>query len=161
MKNTKGLFNNLFIISLILFLFCSCDKNKVFEDIKEIPEGNWNRKNKISFEINITDTASLNNIYFDLRNKGSYAYRNIYIFMNTTYPDNKQSVDTFVCILANDKGRWLGKGIGDLWFNRMLFKKNIVFPKRGKYIFRFEQAMRNEDLLGITDIGIRIEKVEK
>ncbi|MFA6923241.1 MAG: gliding motility lipoprotein GldH [Bacteroidales bacterium] len=161
MREPSKLFGNLFLISIALFLFYSCDKNRVFEDIKEIPEGNWNRKNKISFEINITDTTSLNNIYFNIRNKGSYAYRNIYIFLNTIYPDNKSSIDTFVCILANEKGRWLGKGIGDLWFNRMLFKKNLVFPKKGKYIFKFEQAMRNEDLLGITDIGIRIEKVEK
>ncbi|MDD5569544.1 MAG: gliding motility lipoprotein GldH [Bacteroidales bacterium] len=161
MRYTCNFFKNIFIISIAFFLFYSCDKNRVFEDIKEIPEGTWNRKNKISFEINVTDTTSMNNIYINIRNKGSYIYRNIYMFMNTVYPDNKLSTDTFVCVLANDKGRWLGKGIGDLWFNRMLFKKNLVFPKKGKYIFRFEQAMRDEDLTGITDIGIRIEKVEE
>ncbi|MBM3436813.1 MAG: gliding motility lipoprotein GldH, partial [Bacteroidetes bacterium] len=33
------------------------------------------------------------------------------------------------------------------------------FPVKGKYVFRIEQGMREFELQGIEDIGIRIEKM--
>ena len=149
------------VFSIIITLIYSCDKNKVYDNTISIPEGIWDKKEKASIEFNASDTTSLNNVYVNIRNKGSYAYRNIYIFLTTIYPDGKKSIDTIDCILSNEKGKWLGSGVGDLWFNRLLFKKKVAFIKKGKYTFQFEQAMRNEKLDGISDIGIRIEKAEK
>jgi gliding motility-associated lipoprotein GldH len=48
--------------------------------------------------------------------------------------------------------------MSNIKFNRFLFQKGIRFPQQGQYIFEFEQAMRNPDLKGISDIGMRLEK---
>ncbi len=55
-------------------------------------------------------------------------------------------------------GKWLGEGLGDIWDNRVLFKKNVSFPQKGEYRFEFTQAMRLNPLPGVMDVGIRIEK---
>lgn len=66
--------------------------------------------------------------------------------------------DTMECILANADGKWLGNGLGDIWDNKFLFKKNIKFQKPGTYEFVFNQAMRVDSLPMIIDAGLSIEK---
>lgn len=66
--------------------------------------------------------------------------------------------DTMECILADADGRWLGNGLGDIWDNKFLFKKNVKFQKPGTYEFVFNQAMRLDSLPMIMDAGISIEK---
>jgi gliding motility-associated lipoprotein GldH len=34
----------------------------------------------------------------------------------------------------------------------------LRFPARGNYVFNIQQAMRTEDLKGIADVGLRLEK---
>jgi len=70
------------------------------------------------------------------------------------------SIDTIECLLADDSGKWLGKERGKMVDNRILFRRGIRFKLSGNYSFEFEQAMRDTDLNGIEDFGIRIEKSE-
>jgi len=62
--------------------------------------------------------------------------------------------------LANEKGKWLGSGIGDIYEIQIPYKKNVRFPYPGKYSFTFEQAMRIEELSFVYDVGLRIEKAK-
>jgi gliding motility-associated lipoprotein GldH len=68
------------------------------------------------------------------------------------------SKDTLECELADYSGKWYGKGIGSVKFNRFMFRKGMRFRASGKYVFELEQAMRVRDLTGIRDIGLRVEK---
>lgn len=144
-------------ISLLLLLIAGCDSNRIFEEYQEIPDAVWNRNNKIKFPIEISDTTSVCNIYINVRNSADYPYRNLYLFVNTVHA-GKAKRDTFECILADEKGKWLGSGLGDLFDNQILFKKNVRFTSKGLYEFELEQAMRIENLPLIADVGIRIEK---
>lgn len=156
MVKMNSLKHILFLFSLLIF--SSCDHNRVYEENKEISDMVWNADEKISFEVDVTDTIYGNNFYVNIRNADNYGYSNIYLFVNTKFPDGKIAKDTLECILADENGKWLGSGAGDIWDNRILFKKNVRFPMKGKYIFTYEQAMRVADLPMIMDVGLRIEK---
>ncbi len=145
------------IILIAITLFLSCKNNNIYEKNKEISEGVWNIKDAKKFDVNITDTASLYNFYINLRNTTDYSYCNIFLFLNTLYPDGKVVRDTVECFLADSKGKWNGKGIGKIKDNQFLLKPNLKFPRKGTYSFIFEQGMREENLKGIIDIGIKIE----
>ena len=80
------------------------------------------------------------------------------MFLETEFPNKTLSRDTVECILADDAGKWLGDGSGDIWDNRILFKKGVRFRQAGKYIFSLEQAIRVQNLPMIMDVGMRIEK---
>lgn len=152
---------NLFLLPLTILMsivFVSCDSKKVFDENKKISDEVWDADEKISFEVTITDTITPHNFYVNVRNSDGYPYSNIYIFINTVFPDGKSSRDTLECILADETGKWLGDGLGDIWDNQILFKKNVRFPLSGKYTFVMEQAMRTEHLPLILDVGLRIEK---
>lgn len=130
----------------------------IYDKNAGIPDNTWDVANKIKFELTISDTISGNNVFINLRHAGFYPYSNLFLFINTTFPDGKTTRDTAECILADDKGKWFGEGLGDMWDARILFKRNVRFSQSGTYIFEYEQAMRVEKLPGVMDIGLRIEK---
>ena len=155
MKTLKTILALLTILALT-----SCDSKRVYEENKEIPGGMWPQKNKVAFDFEIPDTTVVHNVYINVRNASQYAFSNLYLFITTTYPDGKTSIDTVNCYLQDQSGKWLGNGVGDLWDNRLLFKPSVKFPKPGKYKIEYEQAMRPEPLSGITDVGLRVEKAK-
>jgi gliding motility-associated lipoprotein GldH len=148
----------LFIIGGLFILLSSCDSKRVYEQNVDIPENIWDKDKPVYFDVPITDTVSLHNVYINIRNASGYGYSNIYLFLDTKYPNNTISRDTIECVLADPSGKWLGDGSGDIWDNQILFKKNVRFRQTGTYKFRYEQAMRMPKLPMIMDVGLRIEK---
>jgi len=82
------------------------------------------------------------------------------LFIKTVFPNGKFSNDTLECVLADEKGKWLGTGLGDIYDNQIPFKRNVRFPMAGTYRFEIEQGMRTETVPLIMDVGLRIEKAE-
>jgi gliding motility-associated lipoprotein GldH len=138
-------------------IFTSCDSKRVFEENKEIPGSVWNRNHVVSLNVPIQDTLSPYNVYINIRQNGQYEKANMYLFISIISPKGEKLKDTVNCILADPKGKWLGSGLGDLYSNQLMYKKNIGFPHAGVYKFEIEQAMRIDDLKNVEDIGIRIE----
>jgi gliding motility-associated lipoprotein GldH len=149
---------NILLIVMLLLVLVSCDRNRIFEENRVVEKGIWNSANKILFETTISDTTIRYNIYLNIRNSMQYPYSNLYLFMDTRFPDGKIARDTVDCLLADYDGRWLGSGVGSVKYNRFLFQRGVLFHKAGRYGFEFQQAMRVNDLAGIHDVGIRIEK---
>jgi len=81
--------------------------------------------------------------------------------VTTTSPDGKKLTDTLQYNLADDKGKRYGKGFGDIRELNLPYKSNIFFPVKGTYQFKIQHGMRVEDLKGVYDLGIRIEKFSK
>jgi len=151
----KYALTGLFLAGLLL---SSCDPNRLIDQHKTIPNNAWDNQHKLSFDVNITDTSIPYNMYLNVRNAGWYPFSNLFLFVTTRFPDGTVARDTAECTLADKDGRWLGDGLGDIWDNRILFKKNFRFPQTGQYVFELEQGMRVNPLPGIADAGIRIEK---
>jgi len=148
------------VISLLLISFYSCDPNRIFDEYKDIKNSVWKQTDNIKFNVIIEDTLTPHNFFINVRNTCNYRFSNLYIFLNTEYPNGKISRDTINCLLADDDGKWLGKGLGDIKDNQYLLKKGVRFHQKGTYSFGLEQAMRIDTLQGIKSMGIRIEKIK-
>lgn len=153
---------NFLLISCMMFCiaFVSCNKNVVFSEYTKIPEEGWKSENKLTYTVDITDNKPYHNVFLTVRHADSYPFSNLFVFLTTTYPNGKISVDTLECVLANKKGEWQGDGAGDLWDNKIPLKQNLIFPQTGKYIFTFEQGMRQNPVPLILDFGMVIEAVK-
>lgn len=145
---------------LCVLFFSSCDSNRIFEQNQAIPESGWAVSNVVKFNVDIKDPSTATNFYINVRNADGYPYGNLFLFIKTTFPDGKMSNDTLECLLADEKGKWIGSGIGDLYDNQIPFKKNVRFPTAGTYAFEIQQAMRTDNVPLIMDVGLRIEKAE-
>jgi gliding motility-associated lipoprotein GldH len=132
----------------------------VYREYKTFEENEWSSKEKAVFEMDITDTQSLNNISLMVRHADGYPFSNIFLFVTTSYPDGAVKTDTMEVMLANDKGEWQGDGAGDIFDLKVPIKKNVRFPLSGHYKFEFTQAMDADPLPLIMDFGFEIEKTK-
>lgn len=144
----------------LLFL-ASCNSNVVFTDSQKMSGETWKLMDIPTFKVPVTDTINSNNVIFTIRNGSAYPFRNIFLFVSTTSPDGKKLTDTLQYNLADEKGKWVGKGFGDVHEVNLPYKSNVYFPRKGLYEFKIQHGMRVENLKGIYDIGLRIEKIRK
>ena len=156
---TKHITKLLIAMFIALSIF-ACDPDRIYESNISIPREGWYRADHALFKVEITDTVSPCNIYVNVRNNSQYKYMELWLFIDVYSPAGIMDRDTVQIMLADHRGKWLGHGLGDKFDTRMVFCKNVRFPVSGAYIFEYEQASRDEPLIGIDDIGLRIEKTE-
>jgi len=146
-------------VIFLSLLFLSCDTNKVFEEYIAVDNNIWKKEDRADFVFEVVDTTSPHNIYINIRNTGDYSFSNLYLFLTIKGPNGNYTIDTVNCQLADNRGKWLGSGVGDLWDLKIPYIGNFKFAQQGKYIVSYEQAMRVKNgLKGISDIGLRIER---
>ena len=78
------------------------------------PGYTWNASNIISFEATVKDTTNAYDINLIIRTDKSYPYRNLFLFIKTTSPEEISIKDSVEYYLADEKGNWYGSGLGDV-----------------------------------------------
>jgi len=143
-------------------IFSSCKGEDIyFQKYETIESSSWNKEEVKVFDFDIVDTTKLYEFYLNLRNNNEYGYGNIFVFWTLQSPDGRTKTDTAQFILAKPNGQWLGKSAsGTVIENSMYFLKTKL-PTRGTYSFEFVQGMRDENLEGIKDVGLKIKKKDE
>jgi gliding motility-associated lipoprotein GldH len=140
----------------------------VYDQYKPIENYLWLSENNIEFIVNNQDTISRNNVFINIRNNKDYEFSSLFLIAKIEFPNGFQIVDTLEYEMANATGKWLGSGFTDLKENKLFYKENVLFPEKGVFKFNIQQVTRGindiegkNPLKGITDVGLRIEKVIK
>ena len=143
------------VLMLIFLVGCSTSGEGV--TMNSI-DNKWSKKTEQKFKLEITDPQNPKNIIFVVRNNNDYPYSNIRFIVNFKNPKTKiAQVDTLNYVLAKPNGEWLGTGFGETKETLFQYKTNYKFPEKGTYEIGVVQAMRNDNLLGIEDLGIKVE----
>jgi gliding motility-associated lipoprotein GldH len=150
----------LMLVGLFLTALSACDTHRVFDEYKAIPKKEWNKDSLLVFDIPVTDTIQSHNLYINIRNDINYSYRNLWVFVKIEQPNGSAIRDTFELAVADAAGKWLGEGFGGLKTREVIYRRNVFFPRSGNYIISLQQGMRENMLEGISDVGIRVEKVK-
>jgi len=149
----------LLLLFVFLITFNSCNLNGIYNENVTLTDTKWGKDAIVSFNVLISDSLANYDFYLNIRNTTDYRYSNLYLFLMTRFPNGNISRDTIEIVLADNTGRWLGKGWSNLKENNILLKKSLRFPLTGKYVFFMQQAMRVDTLEGIHDVGLQISKV--
>ena len=160
--------NSVFLfISMVFVIFNSCGlpENTISEEFQTMEKGIWGWKDTKSFHFDIEDTSHYYNIYCGLRLNGTYNYSNIWLIyeLSETKQDSNNTITLksqkkqFQIELADQTGRWLGKGMSNLISYKQLLLNKIKL-KKGHYTFKLSQNMREDLLSGVSDVGIKVEK---
>ena len=147
------------VLILLVLLFNSCKDNHIYQKYQKIPDYVWNSNYSVSFDFNLKDTNSIYNVYFNIRNSATYPYSNIWVILQK--PDNIGMLikKRYEFVLANSDGSWRGVGLGDIFDNHFILEERVKFKQIGEYTYTFKQNMRVDDIKGIMDIGLEIEKL--
>ena len=143
---------------VIAFLLFSCNTSSLYDESVVIPDAKWDMENVPYFDVTVDDTLTDYAFYMNIRHLENYRYSNLYVFLHTEFPNGNVTHDTIECTFARPDGRWMSKGSGTIRSAKILLNPALRFPLSGNYHFEIEQAMREEILNGITDIGISFER---
>lgn len=155
------------IISTVLFIaiislgLLSCNTSTVYDSMQDLDSNAWNEKKELVFPVTIADASLSYNLFYTVRYDAAYPYYNLYL--NRTMEDstgkfmNKklQGMDLF----KSSTGVPFGKGMGSKKDFVILSEDNFKFPYAGKYTIRLKHYMRQENVLGISAVGFKVEKV--
>lgn len=159
MKRITQLF--LCLVSCALCLF-SCQTIDLYEKTANIPGHKWKSNFKPSFTFTIKDTSSPYQLFITLRHRDKYDFNNIYLNITTIQPGQDSSQSALYDLkLGNDEKGWLGSGMDDIYEHRIPLTPTgtpFYFRKPGEYTFTLEQAMREDPLEDVMNVGLRIEK---
>ena len=148
------------ILIILAVVAASCRQLDIFEKNTNIPGMKWQNNFTVTGTFNITDTASLYNIYIVLRHTDSYKYNNIWLNAGIQAPGDSMQLQKVNLPLANDATGWEGTGMNDIWEVRKLIlaEPKPFFKKQGLYTFSISQIMRDNPLENVMSAGMRIEK---
>ena len=157
--------NNRIILYLLFFTLClaACLPAPYYQKEEPVPQNAWTYNFKPKFVIDITDTAASYQPYFLIQHTQAYPYNNLWMWIYIKAPGDSVIKKERVNIpLAESGGKWLGRGMGEIWEQRMAidFGDSIKFNHKGTYEVSLEQNMRINPLPEILHVGFRLEKKE-
>ena len=152
------------LLLLVVVLFFSCDKKRVFDEYKSVG-GAWHKDSIVTFDLPELDSTKRYNLFVNLRANNDYPFNNLFLIVAIERPNGFTKVDTLEYQMANPDGSLLGEGFTDLKESKLVYKDKVRF--KGKYKVHIKQAVRENEkvtgvnaLEGITDVGFRIEKID-
>lgn len=144
---------------LSIGLFFSCNQNVVFEEYIDFKDNYWHTDSLVTFNNFLLDSSVNYQVVLSLRHSVDYEYQNIFLFSETDFL--KDTIEVYLC---DKKGKWFGRGLGDVREVKIdITKINDQTVKKSKKLI-FEQSMRygaNEEiekLKHIHSIGLTILK---
>lgn len=155
----KTIFKFLVIIAVLTVVW-ACDMQRVYDTYYPIENSAWHKDSLLVFNVPVEDTLQNHNLYINVRNNVDYGFSNLWLFVEVAQPGGMAVRDTFEMVLADPSGKWLGEGFGGLKTREAIYRRNVFFPASGEYKFTIQQGMRKEVLEGISDVGLRIEKID-
>jgi gliding motility-associated lipoprotein GldH len=130
-----------------------------------IPNTAWAYDFQPVFKITVSDTASRYRMYFLLRHDENFPYSNIWFRMKVKAPGDSvfSDGDRIEADLADPQGKWLGKGMGGIWEQKIpLATKDIpLLNRKGDYEIKIEQIMRMDPLPSVLNVGLMVEKLPR
>jgi len=146
----------------IILLLTSCLRSNVFEKNVAIKNHRWSEKYTPAFTFEITDTVSDYSMSFNMRHTDAYPYSNIWLNIKTAFPGVDTATETKIEVpLADLEGKWLGRGMNEIWEHQMQIASPLKFSKTGTYTITLQQIMRSSILPEVMSVGIRLEKLRK
>ena len=149
------------LLILVVILFFSCDKKRVFDEYKSVGSA-WHKDSIVTFNLPELDSTKRYNLFVTLRDNNNYPFNNLFLIVGIEMPNGFTKVDTLEYQMANPDGSLMGDGFSDIKENKLFYKENVRF--RGKYKVNIKQAVRENGkvpgvtaLEGITEVGFRIE----
>lgn len=149
------------LAAFALLVFSSCDKSRVMEENIPVKDYKWDYSDAKVFTAEIKDTTANYNIYVNLRHSFQFEWRNLWVNIETTFPNGKVYERRVNLLLSEADGHWFGDCLGDNCDIRVSIQQNAFFPLTGKYTFKITQDMRVNPLPYIKDVGMRVEQAAK
>ena len=115
------------LLAPLLIFFLSCQESRVINKYKNFEEQKWHTDSIVKFNYFIEDSLANYIITLNIRHSTDYEFQNLFLFI---YDDLKK--DTIEVFLADKRGKWIGKGMGDVREVEVTFNKTKKYFSKGQ-----------------------------
>ncbi|HIP37107.1 MAG TPA: gliding motility lipoprotein GldH [Crocinitomix sp.] len=148
------IFGVFFLVNII-----ACDSDVIYSEFQPVENNVWTYEDAKVFSFDMTEDTVPVKIFINLRTTTDYPYSNIFMYLYSYFPNGYKDKDTLEFFLAKPNGEWLGEVSGTVIENTALITKGYLIDK-GKYTFKLEQAMYEDSLPEILDLGITVKHLD-
>lgn len=128
------------------------------EKIVAINQMKWSHDFNPWIDMEVEDTTAAYNIYAVVRHTQQFKYNNLIIRFSMIRPGDSARIQQINLPLGNNAG-WLGDTLGTIVETRIKINQQPVYLTHGTNSFVLSQLMPEDPLSGISNVGIRLEKV--
>lgn len=139
----------------------ACQNPPVYNVHTTLENKGWSYNFKPKYFVPIRDTSLYYNVFLNIRHTDKYKYSNLFVIFTLEDVNLQRTESKYEFKLAESDGRWLGTGSGFIYSYKLPILEKVKFDKPGIYLMQLEQNMRDEPLLHIEDIGIKVEISEQ
>lgn len=124
----------------------------------EFSDSQWMVGDVKSMEIAAPDTSQAFKLDVLLKHDREYAFQNLYIKTNTTYPSGKVVSSVTSLELSDKVGNWSGDCTGQTCSIELPLQRHFTFPEPGVYTWTIEPYMRIDTIDGIQSLTVLCSK---
>ena len=137
----------------------SCDRNTIYYHYEHAPIAGWEKNDSLSFDIPPV-SAGLYREELGLRIDSDYPFMGLsLVIKQTILPSGYEHSDTVNYNLFDRRGNTKGPGVS---FYQFQFHFNTLQLRQGDSLhISVKHNMKREIMPGITDVGIRIDRLAK
>lgn len=144
---------NLLIIILLSLCLGSClPGHNDYSDYKQLPVDGWAYNDPVTFNIAGEDSIVEGTLSLGLRHTNAYPYSVLYLELAYEDTTGTTHLDTLNINMADNYGRWRGKGVGTDF--QLVDTINTQFTRIKDAPVRLRHIMRIDTLRGIDMVGI-------
>lgn len=143
---------------LMLAMAVSCHRKAIYSHYEPIDTDGWQRDDTLHFTVTQIADSGYHHETLGLRANLSYPFTAISLIVRQqTSVSGSLRCDTVMIGLIDSDGRPLGRGISHFQYDVTL--EDIFLCAGDTLSIDVRHNMKREDLPGITDIGLTIEKI--
>jgi len=152
---------------VFLFLNCffallfSCTESEEYYAFKHISDGRWFKDSVICLQFDSLrlNSSDVYHVDIEIIHNKSYPYQDLWFLIGSNLQDSILQYDTLKCWVSDQFGKWVGAGGSGLHQLSVPYRKNISVESTVKnYCFFIHQFMKDDPLLGVEKIGVKIYK---
>jgi gliding motility-associated lipoprotein GldH len=151
------------LLNCFLALLLSCGESEEYYVFKHISDGQWSKDSVVCLQFDSLrlNSSDIYHVDIEIVHNKSYPYQDLWLLIGENLQDSILQYDTLKCWVSDQFGRWLGSGGSGLHQLSVSYKKNInVQDTVRNYCFFIQQFMKDDPLLGVEKIGVKIYKAK-
>ena len=142
----------------IVMGFTSCDTNTPYYHYAHTPIDGWEKNDTLRYDVQPLKKGGEHQITVALRLNGAYPFRKLYLIMEQDiYPRLQYKTDTICFDVTSKEGRFTGNGISYYQYTVPVCREHFI--ENDSIHITLRHAMKRDILPGISDIGIKLERI--
>lgn len=150
------------LAGLPILLLAACQSNIVYHSYKPVSPNGWAKSDTLVYALPASVPTGNYEIGIGIRYQESYPYKDIWLGISHNAQDTLTYItDTLQLFLADDTGNKTGNSPGGLYQCDLPYKAFFPIHVEGSArTFRIVHIMADKPLMGISDVGIQLRRLE-